>query len=605
MRVENFLSFKEAEFDLANAGLTLVEGENCDDPSASSNGSGKSAMIDALVWCLFGTTLRGYENDEVINRKVGDDCLVSVSFESGGDVYIIKRARRHSKWKSTLRVIHANEDISLASNAETQGLVEKLLGCSMRTFLSSVVFGQDRAYRFSSLTDKDQKDILDEVLGVERFAVAGKAARELASSIEDGLERVSAALKVAEEQRDADALAVDELHEKWKEFMADRKAKLETEEVQLAKAQKLAKDSKVDTAKLKAALDARRNSVAAAESVIAKITDEVTDARLKHGQAASKRYEMDGHLKRHQGLTGTCPTCDQKVDAKHRQAVMADISAQIAAADLVIKKAAMAMAAVDAKLADAKLKLKEFREAVVVAEKSYNDSVSVETMAKALKQRIVAHENRIAELEEEENPYAALRDKAKARLAAREKEMKLFTKQVAEEEVRLARAQFWVLAYGASGLRSLLLDTSLPLLNQEAARVSRMITGGSISIEFSATSDLKNGKTIDRFEVRVVNKHGASSYAGNSAGEKAKVDLCVGLALQRLVASRSKAKFNIAMLDEIFDHLDGAAHERVVEVLSEMSQESVFVVSHNDDLKAWFPNVLTILKENGFSRIKE
>jgi DNA repair exonuclease SbcCD ATPase subunit len=64
----------------------LVEGDN---------GAGKSAMIDALVWCLFGTTLRGYENDEVVNRRVGKDCMVKVTLEDGDELYTVTRARRH------------------------------------------------------------------------------------------------------------------------------------------------------------------------------------------------------------------------------------------------------------------------------------------------------------------------------------------------------------------------------------------------------------------------------------------------------------------------------------------------------------------------------
>ena len=116
-------------------------------------------------------------------------------------------------------------------------------------------------------------------------------------------------------------------------------------------------------------------------------------------------------------------------------------------------------------------------------------------------------------------------------------------------------------------------------------------------------SELKSGKTVDRFEVRVDNKHGAASYLGNSAGEKAKVDLCVGLALQKLVMSRSSASFNLCFFDEVFDHLDEAAHERVVDVLAEIDKESVFVVSHNEDLRAWFPATWVISKKNGFSTV--
>ena len=76
------------------------------------------------------------------------------------------------------------------------------------------------------------------------------------------------------------------------------------------------------------------------------------------------------------------------------------------------------------------------------------------------------------------------------------------------------------------------------------------------------------------------------------------------LALQRLVASRSSASFNVAFYDEVFDHLDTSAHEQVVEVLSEVDKESVFVVSHDDDLKAWFPSTIRMVKHGGVSSVE-
>jgi DNA repair exonuclease SbcCD ATPase subunit len=194
--------------------------------------------------------------------------------------------------------------------------------------------------------------------------------------------------------------------------------------------------------------------------------------------------------------------------------------------------------------------------------------------------------------------------KVEAKREKHRKEAALLQEQLTNEEKRVRLSDFWVKAFGAKGLRSLLIDSSLPLLNEEAARISRTITGGAISIEFSATSELKSGKTVDRFEVKVDNKHGAGTYQGNSAGERAKIDLCVGLSLQHLVASRSSASFNLMFLDEAFDCLDSAAHERVVEMLSEIDKDSIYVVSHNEDLQAWFPHTLTITKKNGFSTVE-
>lgn len=607
MVVENFLSFGKAEFDFEDAGLVLVEGENLDDRSARSNGSGKSAMIDALVWCLFGTTLRGYENDEVVNRKVGDGCSVMVVIEDDrGSEYGVHRARKHPRWKNALTLSTQGADVSGANNTETQELVEKVLGCSKRTFLSSVVFGQDRAYRFSQLTDKEQKEILDEVLGMERFSAACAAARVRLSEVTAAVVGIQRDFERAEAARDQAADEAAELREKDDSFETERTDKLDAEREKLRRAKEsLKKLSKVNTADTSLKLASHRDEVTGCEKLVAKATQAEADAKIAVGTSKGKLADLQGHEKRHEKLTGECPTCLQTIERKHHAKVLGQVKKAIEKVELTHAELEKTAATMTRELEAAKKRLREARAELLVAEKAHNEAVGAEADAKAWKTRVSEHEKRIAELTEQENPYAAMIKKVEAKRDKHSKEAALLQEQLTNEETRVKLVDFWVKAFGAKGLRSLLIDSSLPLLNEEAARISRSITGGAITIEFSALSELKSGKTVDRFEVKVDNKHGAGSYIGNSAGERAKVDLCVGLALQRLVASRSSASFNLCFFDEVFDHLDSAAHERVVDVLSEIDKDSVFVVSHDEDLKAWFPSSLRIVKRGGLSSVEE
>jgi DNA repair exonuclease SbcCD ATPase subunit len=612
MVIENFLSFGKAVFYFDEVGLCLVEGENMDDESARSNGSGKSAMIDALVWCLFGTTLRGYENDEVVNRKVGEDCVVTVYFvpDDVSVQYEVRRARRHSKFKNTLIIEETNRggessDLSGSSNSETQEIIEKILGCSKRTFLSSVVFGQDRAYRFSSLTDKEQKEILDEVLGVERFAQACAAARVKVNEIEASVIQAQRDFDKAEEARDAARDDMEEMKEKGESFEDERKEKIKAEREKLTKAKEwVKKNAKLDGDKLKAAAEKTKKAEATAEKTLAgldKVRDEAFELRAV---AQAKVSELKSQVKKHEGLKGDCPTCGQRIDDLQHERVLTDLKKKFAAASKTLERAQTVVDKMEEQVTEAQNEAVAARRAAFAAQKDLAEVAASEANAKAWKQRVSDHEKRVAELEKEESPYAALTKKAEARYIKHDAEVKLLNERIAAEEARLKTAKFWVTAFGAKGLRSLLLDTSLPILNDEAARLSEAVTGGSIAISFSATSELKSGKTVDRFEVKVDNKHGAGTYQGNSAGERAKVDLCVGLALQRLVASRSSSSFNVVFFDEVFDHLDGAAHERVVDVLSEIEKDSIFVVSHDEDLKAWFPSSLRIVKQDGFSTVE-
>ena len=94
--MQNF-SIKEAKIDLNDRGLVLIEGVNEDDPSAKSNGAGKSSIVDALCWCLYGKTARGVSSDAVVNRKTKKNCCVSVLIQDGEDEYPVVRSRKHDK----------------------------------------------------------------------------------------------------------------------------------------------------------------------------------------------------------------------------------------------------------------------------------------------------------------------------------------------------------------------------------------------------------------------------------------------------------------------------------------------------------------------------
>ena len=104
LSIDNFLSVGSIKCSLENKGLVLIQGENRDDTSQDSNGSGKSSFADAISWCLYGVTARGDTGDSVINRAAKKDCQVFVHLEDGENRYFVERNRKHKTHKNSLRV---------------------------------------------------------------------------------------------------------------------------------------------------------------------------------------------------------------------------------------------------------------------------------------------------------------------------------------------------------------------------------------------------------------------------------------------------------------------------------------------------------------------
>ena len=128
-----------------------------------------------------------------------------------------------------------------------------------------------------------------------------------------------------------------------------------------------------------------------------------------------------------------------------------------------------------------------------------------------------------------------------------------------------------------------------------------------MEIKFSTQSTLKSGEKREKFTIEVVNTDGGDTYIANSSGEKRRIDIAVNLALQDLIAARSSKKLNIAFFDEVFDTLDATGVEKVVDLLQDMAKEksSLFVITHNNDLKSLFTNSIKIVKQNGYSTLVE
>lgn len=196
LKLKNFLSIAEGEIGLENRGLLLIQGQNNMDPSANSNGSGKSSLVDSLCWALFGTTARGVGGDAVVNRKAAKNCEVEVCFRDGSDDYKVQRFRKHKTGKNRLMVFKNGDDQTLGTDKQTEELLQRIIGCSQEVFTSSIYAGQERMPDLPGMTDKELKSLVEEAAGVTILNQAYDIARGRSLAAKSGYEK-------AESQNDA------------------------------------------------------------------------------------------------------------------------------------------------------------------------------------------------------------------------------------------------------------------------------------------------------------------------------------------------------------------------------------------------------------------
>jgi DNA repair exonuclease SbcCD ATPase subunit len=186
LEIENFLSIGNAKVSLDGQGLVGVAGENKDDSSADSNGTGKSSLVDALSWCLWGSTARGISGDDVVswNLKRGQGTRVATTIDDNGDRYQVVRHRKYPKHKHSLQLFKEDNgqwvDLTKGTTALTQAQIERLLGCSEEVFNAAVYSGQEAMPDIPNMTDKQLKLLVEQAAGVDVLSNAYDIARERA-----------------------------------------------------------------------------------------------------------------------------------------------------------------------------------------------------------------------------------------------------------------------------------------------------------------------------------------------------------------------------------------------------------------------------------------
>lgn len=594
--LRNFGRFRKAHLQLSNRGTVLLLGEN---------GTGKSTIANAVVWCLYGVTTHepSADGDDVVNESIGKNCEVRVSFVMGEESPVLYEVSRRRAWKKSGKAAQLlltmtnvggeTEDCTRGLMRDTQDVITKLIGMSVKTFKASCIFGQGGAYRFSRLTDSEKKGVLDEMLGSEVYARASEVASKRATQIELELTKVQTSLETSSESLEAARDRLAKLESKSKE--AARVANEEREQMKLELA-----DIEAQWARLKDGPDIvrLRETLAAAKEGEDNTSKRlrVAQSELAKSQAESERLKVErSKLTKLEGAA--CLLCKQHVSEAHIHVQTEIIDEAIGRSSDRIKQQKFAITELSVLVDRMQRTTEECRDAISDATARASKREHLEDQIKTLTKKAKASDSA--------PHWTDLINEAKesiVKLKAKRKTERIFARQRKSE---LAQLRFWQAGFGAKGLRSLLLDSVLPYLNAKLVNYTNALTAGNIEIEFRTQRKLKGGGLKEDFHVHVANKHGATKYNLNSVGERAKIDLVVGLALQDMAASRSRVPVNVAFFDEVFDGLDGKGIDRAVQVLSELKRESAFVITHNDGLKTFFQNVITVVKKNGVSQIEE
>lgn len=627
LNIANFLTIREARVNLCDRGLQLVQGSNEDDSSASSNGAGKSSLVDAICWALYGLTAREVKGDAVINLGAKKECSVSITVSSGDSQYRITRYRKHSTGKNSLvveaLVDEAGTDLSKGTDAETQKVVEQILGCSYEVFIAAVYSGQEAMPDIPRMKDKELKILIEEAAGLQRIERAYEHAREKMGEAKSALARVTDKLSSAEVEK---ARAESDLEETsarcsaWEAAregrVADTKALLESKSIALATVRKDIEDATPEKearctriAEIDLALSAHKElaeGVVAVERRLRAAEMGIDANNLKRLAAQVKGFE--GQIENAASeVKKPCAECGTVLESMsvadyvaHRQGHLDAAKAALAGAKAEAIKQLAVVTALRTEAETLRAAVPDVT-ASTTERGSLTKTLAAYAVMESTEKRLVGEEKALTEQllmrRSEPNPLKEVQESAEKRLVKAAASIAALTDDTTTKIRELEIAAAVAKVFGPAGVRAQILDSVTPFLNERTGDYLSALSDGEIQAVWTTLTRGASGDLKEKFSIDVTHAKGSDTFAGLSGGEKRKVRLATALALQDLVASRATQPIGIWVGDEIDDALDPAGLERLMTILERKARErgTVIVISHSD-LRDWIDSTTTVRK---------
>ena len=569
IELKNFLSYGNQMqlIQLDEQGTVTITGENLDTGAGSSNGSGKTGIINAICYALYNKPFDNISLQRLINStNATKNTLMEVRliFEKGGVEYEIYRARGE---EYRIEIRKDGEDITPGKGVtECDALIEDIVGISYELFTKTVIFSGNSP-AFLQLPIHQQRTQIEELFNITMLS-------EKAQLLKDKIRATEGDIRIAEAVCAQQQVAID-LHNKHVKEAKQRVSRWRTQtDTEIAEIEQMLQTiSTVDFDAEKQLMDERAKLSQESAYLAAKLAPKRKDLQQLN-KDLEKLMSEEEHLK-----DARCPYCAQHYTDAQQKLLSVTQAIELKGASAL--SLANEVDELETQETDTKRMLREVEQAM-----KHHD---LDELLKA-RENLSALKSRIAQLQGATNPH----EEALAELLA-EKISAVDTKKVDDLRRRLDHQNFLLklLTDKNSFLRRRIINQTIPFLNGRLNHYTRTL-GLPHVVKFDADMSC----TVSEF--------GRELDFGNlSAGEKKRVNTSLALSF-RDVLHHLHARTNILLIDELDGALDQNGIDAVVRVLKEKARDedmSIFVISHHPSIAGRLDRNLVIRKEGGFSSV--
>ena len=562
VRWKNFLSTgnQYSEINFQSHATTLIVGDN---------GTGKSTVLDALTFSLFGKPFRKINKGQLINSTNEKDCSVEVEFSIGTISWKVSRGIK----PNTFEIYRDDKLLDQSHNANDQQkwLEQNVLKMNYKSFTQIVVLGSSTFVPFMQLTATNRREVIEDLLDIKIFSSMNNIIRDKIRVEKESINTLDLKKESLNDKVEMQEKFMEEIESRGKENIKDKEGKIKVLNIEI--------DTHIEHNQL------LQSSVDEAEEELKDVVgagDKLVELNNYRGKISQKVASV---TKEHKFFTQNtvCPTCTQSIDENFRINKIDD--AQTRAKELQ----------------SGFQKLEEAIKTEQERERHFSNlSKEITKLTHGISKNNTSISGCQRQVRELESEIQTLTSQLENRSAEHDK-LETFKDNLQETYDALVSRKdtikYYNFIYGLlkdGGVKTKIIKKYLPLINQQVNRYLQMM---DFYINF--TLDEEFNETVQS------PIHEDFSYASFSEGEKQRIDLALLFTWREVAKFKNSVSTNLMILDEVFDSsLDGQGTEEFLKIIRYVIEDAnIFVISHKTGMEDKFENHIRFEKIKGFSRM--
>jgi DNA repair exonuclease SbcCD ATPase subunit len=562
VRWKNLLSTGNyfTEIKLNNNTNTLVVGEN---------GSGKSTMLDALCFGLFGKAFRNVNKPNLLNSINGKDCVVEVEFDTNNKSYKIVRGIKPNKFEIYCDGELLNQD---AAARDYQEYLEKfILKLNYKSFTQIVILGSASFVPFMQLSASDRRSIIEDLLDIQIFSTMNGLLKDRLTNNKDLMIQRKNEIELTQQRYDLQDKHIKELKQNNENKVTEYVGEIHGNTGAIQTLHE-------EIANLSSQVATHQNLVA--EKTL--VEDKVKKITKLESQIESNlsKFRKDISFFEH---NDDCPTCRQAIATEFKETELQTLQTKAQECEHGLTQLEVKLLAEQNKLAEI-TEIQKQIQALQIEIATKNTSITETNKYIARLEKLIEElKTNKASTEKEELELKTLNDTLT--------ELKSNLRHLIDEKA------YYEVASGLlkdTGIKTKIIKQYLPIIN-------KLVNKYLASLDFFVNFNLD-----ESFKETIKSRHRDDfTYNNFSEGEKQRIDMALMLTWRAVAKLKNSSNTNLLILDEVFDSsLDTNGTEELMKILHMLEGVNLFVISHKGDiLQDKFANVIRFEKVNNFSRI--